>query len=143
MATYEPTSGTSTGSRGRAAHDDAERVERPVDSRPDGGPAATPSDHPALPPEPELSAEPATTIASDDAAVAEGTQAQGFLPAQPQRLASESVFVRIIATLGIIGIGTALGAILVANSVDGWITGLVVSAVSVVLAAVMWRSRRL
>jgi hypothetical protein len=70
-------------------------------------------------------------------------QHAGFLPAEPARLGAESVFVRLVATAGIIGIGTLLGALLVANNVAGWITGLVVSAVSVILAAVLWRSRTL
>jgi hypothetical protein len=67
----------------------------------------------------------------------------GFLSAQPARIRVESVLVRLIATAGVIGIGTAVGAILVANDVAGWIDGLVVSIVSVILAAVLWRSRRL
>lgn len=71
-----------------------------------------------------------------------GTDA-GFLPSRPARLGSESVLVRLIATLGVVAIGTVVGAILVQNSVAGWITGLVVAAVSVVLAGVLWRSRSL
>jgi hypothetical protein len=67
----------------------------------------------------------------------------GFLPSQPARRAAESVMVRLIATAGIIGIGTAVGAVLAANDVAGWITALVVSALSVILAAVLWRSREL
>jgi hypothetical protein len=51
--------------------------------------------------------------------------------------------VRLIATAGVVGIGTAIGAILGAYDVAGWIVGLVTSGVSVVLAAVLWRSRRL
>jgi hypothetical protein len=69
--------------------------------------------------------------------------APGFLPAQPARIRVESVLVRLIATAGVVGIGTAVGAILVANDVAGWIDGLVVSIVSVILAAVLWRSRRM
>ena len=69
--------------------------------------------------------------------------APGFLSSQPARIGFESVLVRLIATAGVVGIGTAVGAILVANDVAGWIDGLVVSAVSVILAAVLWRSRRL
>jgi hypothetical protein len=69
--------------------------------------------------------------------------AAGFLSPAPPRRRFESALVRLIATAGVIGIGTAVGAILAANEVAGWITGLVVSAVSVVLAAVLWRSRRL
>ena len=72
-----------------------------------------------------------------------GTEATGFLPAEPDRLRFESVFVRLIATAGIIGVGTAVGAILSANDVAGWVVSLVVSALSVVLAAVLWRSRQL
>jgi hypothetical protein len=67
----------------------------------------------------------------------------GFLPAEPSRRAPETVLVRVVANAGVVGIGTALGAILNANDVEGWITGLVVSAVSVILAAILWRSRRL
>jgi protein-S-isoprenylcysteine O-methyltransferase Ste14 len=67
----------------------------------------------------------------------------GFLPAGPARHEAESVFVRLIATAGVVGIGTLLGALLTANDVAGWIVGLVVSLVSVVLAAILWRSRTL
>ena len=50
---------------------------------------------------------------------------------------------RGIATGGIVGIGVALGAVLVGQDVAGWIVGLVVSAVSIVLAALLWSSRQL
>ena len=68
---------------------------------------------------------------------------QGFLPTGPSRLQGESIFVRLVATLGVVGIGTAIGALLTANDIAGWITGLVVSLLSVLLAAVLWRSRQL
>lgn len=67
----------------------------------------------------------------------------GFLPTRPARLGSESVLVRLIATIGVVAIGTVVGTVLVANNVAGWITGLMVATVSVLLAAVLWRSRRL
>jgi hypothetical protein len=67
----------------------------------------------------------------------------GFLPSNPARREAESVFVRLIATAGIIGIGTLLGAVLTARDVAGWIIGIAVSLLSVVLAAVLWRSRTL
>jgi hypothetical protein len=67
----------------------------------------------------------------------------GFLPTTPPRANVESIAVRCIATAGVVGIGTAIGAILESASVAGWIMGLVVSLVSVVLAALLWRSRRL
>jgi hypothetical protein len=67
----------------------------------------------------------------------------GFLPTQPSRPGVESVLVRVIATAGVIGIGTAVGQLLGANGVAPWIEALVVASVSVILAAVLWRSRRL
>jgi hypothetical protein len=69
--------------------------------------------------------------------------AGGFLPTDPARLGFESVFVRLVATAGIVAVGTAVAAILGASDVTAWIIGLVVSALSVALAAVLWRSRRL
>ena len=50
---------------------------------------------------------------------------------------------RVLATGGIIGIATALGAVLVSNDVAGWIVGLAVGLTSVILAAVLWSSRQL
>jgi hypothetical protein len=50
---------------------------------------------------------------------------------------------RLVATAGVVGIGVALGAILVGQDVAGWIVGLAVSGVSVLLAAVLWSSRQL
>jgi hypothetical protein len=76
---------------------------------------------------------------SDATAPVEG----GFLPSEPERRTFESVFARLVATAGIVGIGTALGAILIAANVAGWISGLVVSIVTVALAAMLWRSRQL
>lgn len=69
---------------------------------------------------------------------------EGFLPARPDRGVIESVAVRLIATVGIIAIGTALGSALHAwTDLYGWLIALSVSTVSVVLAAVLWRSREL
>ena len=55
----------------------------------------------------------------------------------------ESVFARVVATSGIVGICVAVAAILGTQSIAAWIIGLVASAVSVVLAAVLWSSRTL
>jgi protein-S-isoprenylcysteine O-methyltransferase Ste14 len=60
-----------------------------------------------------------------------------------RRFAVERIFVRVVATTGIIGIGVGLGALLADSKVQGWVIGLVVSLVSVVLAAVLWSSRQL
>jgi hypothetical protein len=66
-----------------------------------------------------------------------------FLPNRASRLGFESFAVRLIATAGVIAIGTALAAILDWQDVRGWIIGIVVSGVSVFLAAVLWSSRTL
>jgi len=50
---------------------------------------------------------------------------------------------RVVATAGIVGIGVAIAAIMNSQHSKGWVIGLVVSIVSVVLAAVLWSSRRL
>ena len=55
----------------------------------------------------------------------------------------ESAFVRLVATAGIVGICVAVAAILGTQSVAAWVIGLVVSVVSVVLAAILWSSRTL
>jgi len=51
--------------------------------------------------------------------------------------------VRVIATGGIIGIATLLGAVLVSQDIAGWIVGLAVGLSSVTLAALLWSSRQL
>ena len=67
----------------------------------------------------------------------------GMIPARSRRSAPESLLMRLIATAGIVGIGVAIAAIMVSADAQGWVTGLVVSIVSVALAAVLWSSRRL
>ena len=62
---------------------------------------------------------------------------------QGRRFAAERVLIRLVATGGIVGIGVLLGAVLGSNKVQGWITGLVVAILSVVLAALLWSSRQL
>ena len=47
----------------------------------------------------------------------------------------------MIATGGIVAIGVAIAAIMASSNSHGWLIGLVVSLVSVVLAAVLWSSR--
>jgi len=66
-----------------------------------------------------------------------------FLPNRATRLRVESLAMRLVATAGIVGIGTALGAILGTQDVEAWIIALVVSTVSVLLAGVLWSSRSL
>jgi hypothetical protein len=55
----------------------------------------------------------------------------------------ERLLVRLIATFGVVGVGVAIGAIMTSSNSQGWMVGLVVSIVSVVLAGVLWSSRML
>lgn len=64
-------------------------------------------------------------------------------PRQRRRSGFERLIVRIIATCGIVAIGVAIAAIMVSSKSQGWVVGLVVSIVTVVLAAVLWSSRQL
>ncbi len=82
--------------------------------------------------------------ASGDEREAEAVGTQGMIPGRRRRRTSfERISMRILATGGIIGLDVALGAILGANHVRGWIEGLVIGLVSVILAAILWSSRQL
>jgi len=86
--------------------------------------------------------EPRDDTAREQAPIAEAPQ--GMLPARERRRSKlERGVVRLIATGGIIGLDVALGAILVSQDVAGWIVGLTIGLVSVVLAGVLWSSRQL
>jgi hypothetical protein len=77
-------------------------------------------------------------------AATSGDTVHGMIPGRSRRRTKvERVSMRTLATGGIIGIATALGAVLVNNDVAGWIVGLAVGMTSVVLAAVLWSSRQL
>lgn len=70
--------------------------------------------------------------------------AEGMIPAREHRgTRIERGSMRVLATGGIIGIATALGAVLVSQDVAGWIVGLAVGLTSVILAALLWSSRQL
>ena len=73
-----------------------------------------------------------------------GDRPQGMVPGRERRrTVVERGVMRLIATGGIVGIGVALGAVLVGQDVAGWIVGLAVSVVSILLAALLWSSRQL
>jgi hypothetical protein len=75
---------------------------------------------------------------------AEHERPQGMIPGRERRRSVlERGFVRIVATGGIVGIATILGAVLVSQDVAGWIVGLAVGVTSVTLAALLWSSRQL
>jgi hypothetical protein len=69
---------------------------------------------------------------------------QGMLPGRAQRRTTlERGSMRVLATGGIVGLATILGAVLVSQDVSGWIVGLTIGLTSVVLAAILWSSRQL
>ena len=106
--------------------DASEPDDRPVTHEPDA-PAASDDSPTMLPPEPARDERP-----------------QGMLPGRERRrTVVERGFVRIVATGGVIGIATILGAVLVSQDVAGWIVGLAVGLTSVMLAALLWSSRQL
>jgi hypothetical protein len=98
-------------------------------------------------PEPRLYEPEPSAAASRSASRAERRGGGGapatstMLPARKGRGVLERTFVRVIATGGIVAIGVAIAAIMSSSNSAGWIIGLVVSLVSVVLAAVLWSSR--
>jgi hypothetical protein len=105
----------------------------------------SPSDDPVRGgwPDRDTSAAPPETLGDvDDATSVDPVQ--GMIPGRSRRRTKvERASMRTLATGGIIGIATALGAVLVSNDVAGWIVGLAVGLTSVILAAVLWSSRQL
>jgi hypothetical protein len=59
------------------------------------------------------------------------------------RLGIETAFMRVVATAGVVGISVAVAAILDSQKIQGWIIGLAVSLLSVILSAILWSSREL
>lgn len=89
------------------------------------------------PREPEETAEPEQTVEPQQTV-------PNMLPARERRrFLGERLLTRVIATCGVVGIGVVIAAILASSNVQGWIIGLAVSIVSVVLSAVLWSSRQL
>jgi hypothetical protein len=93
---------------------------------------------------------PETVPAGSESEVAPAADGPGRLdshnmlpPRERRRSGFERLIVRLIATCGIVAIGVAIAAIMVSSKSQGWVVGLVVSIVSVVLAAVLWSSRQL
>jgi hypothetical protein len=83
-------------------------------------------------------------IRSEPVQESSGQRPQGMVPARARRATTvERASMRVVATAGIVGIATAVGAVVDSQDVAGWITALVASAISVILAAVLWSSRQL
>jgi hypothetical protein len=137
-AEHDPARGTGE----PAPERDDDFLERPVDRRPYGAEGGAESADPGS---------QAGTVAPSDTTATTGTHGRSqhsdshnMLPArETRRSALERMVVRLIATCGIVGIGVAIAAIMVSSKSQGWVVGLVVSIVSVVLAALLWSSKQL
>jgi hypothetical protein len=66
-----------------------------------------------------------------------------MIPNRRKRLPLEAPLMRAVASAGIVGIAVAIAAIMGSQGSQAWLIGLVVSIASLVLAAVLWSSRRL
>jgi hypothetical protein len=66
-----------------------------------------------------------------------------MIPNRRKRLPLEAPLMRVVATAGIVGIAVVIAAIMGSQGSQGWLIGLAASIVSLVLAAVLWSSRRL
>ena len=64
-----------------------------------------------------------------------------MIPNRRKRLPLEAPLMRAVASAGIVGIAVAIAAIMGSQGSEAWLIGLVVSSVSLVLAAVLWSSR--
>jgi hypothetical protein len=104
------------------------------------GPAAAPRSDPA---DGDPAAEAPLVREADPGPVQHRDSHNMLPPRDRRRSAPERLFVRLIATGGIIGIGVAIGAIMTSSHSQGWLIGVVVSVVSVLLAAILWSSRQL
>jgi hypothetical protein len=144
-----------------ASGESAEPLVRPIDSDPgaEGSPAGeTAAPDPDAPSASVGVGAPEADASAADAPVAPEREASGreapgrtarpdshnmLPPRERRRSGIERLFVRLIATAGIVGVGVAIAAIMVSSKSQGWVVGLVVSIVSVVLAAILWSSRQL
>jgi hypothetical protein len=66
-----------------------------------------------------------------------------MIPSRRKRLPLEAPLMRTVATAGIVAIAVVVAAIMGSQDSQAWLIGLVVSIVSLVLAALLWSSRRL
>lgn len=81
-----------------------------------------------------------TTPATPAASSRSATPREEGTSRTPRRARARNEMLRVFGAIGIVGIGTAVGAILGAADVDAWIIGLVVSLVVLALGLLLRRS---
>ena len=96
----------------------------------------------------QTAADPATErearrTARDERRSTAGQPRAVMIPRRDKRLPFEAPVMRVVATAGIVGISVVVAAIMGSQSSHAWLIGLVVSLVSLALAAVLWSSRLL
>ena len=75
-------------------------------------------------------------------ALDEGDGTKATTPSTRDRMVGfQSALGRMVATGGIVGIGTGVAAIMGSQDVEAWIIGIVVAGLSVALAAVVWSAK--
>ena len=126
---------------------------RPTDPSAAGStPASGPADHDVIAGDrPVGTTPPVSDVAERDARRAARSERRDgpaakpgvMIPNRRKRLPLEAPLMRVVATAGIVGIAVVIAAIMASQDSEGWLIGLVVSCVSLVLAAVLWSSRRL
>jgi hypothetical protein len=137
-AEHDPGQGASGESPGGERPDEEHDVSNVA---PESGPEPSP-DGAAEPPRHRSDA----SLRSEARATRRGTpqESPNMLPARGRRRSGpERLLVRVVATAGIVGIGVVIAAIMASSKTQGWIIGLAVSIVSVVLSAILWSSRQL
>jgi hypothetical protein len=90
----------------------------------------------------DVDPEESTTQPTEHEATVE-PQPEVMIPRRAKRLPFEGPLMRLVATVGVIAIGVVIAAIMTSQHSKGWLIGVVVATVSVVLAGVLWSSRRL
>jgi hypothetical protein len=98
---------------------------------------------PGVIPEPPHAHDDAAPAAADPAAEREARRPGVMIPRREKRLPFEAPVMRVVATAGIVAIGVVIAAIMGSQDSQAWLIGLVVSLVSLAVAAVLWSSRRL
>ncbi len=98
--------------------------------------------------EPPASADPsaereARRHAREEARGPRAARPEVMIPSRRKRLPLETPLMRLVATAGIVGIAVVIAAIMGSQDSASWLIGLVSSIVSLLLAAVLWSSRRL
>jgi hypothetical protein len=105
-------------------------------------PAGSPDPEP-VPVNPDVEQREARRTARSASREARGDRPGVMIPDRRKRLPLEAPLMRVVASAGIAGIAVVVAAIMGSQGSEPWLIGLVASLISLILAAVLWSSRRL